>query len=366
MTGRRLLVEADGGSRGNPGPAGYGAVVRDADTGEVLREVAAGIGRATNNVAEYEGLLAGLRAAAELDPIEVEVRMDSKLVVEQMTGRWQIKHPDMRELAKQAAAVVRRLPAVRFQHVPRARNTHADRLANEAMDAAAGGREWAPPAPVQTPRPVPPPIPVGPPTGAVLVRHGSTPLTAERRFSGLGEARLSPLGTSQAEALADRLAGWEPFAALVSSPLTRTRQTAEIIASRLQLDIVVEERLREVDFGAWDGLSFAEVQERWPAELAGWLADPDVAPPGGESVTAATRRICRGRDRLLAAYAGLRLLVVTHATPIKTLVRVALDAPVAVLDRLQVDPTGLTELDWYPDGPVVLRRFNDVAHLPAR
>ncbi|HJX87713.1 MAG TPA: reverse transcriptase-like protein, partial [Gemmatimonadales bacterium] len=98
-TGRRLLVEADGGSRGNPGPAGYGAVVKDADTGEVLVERAAGLGRATNNVAEYSGLIAGLAAAVELSPAAVEVRMDSKLVVEQMSGRWKIKHPDMKPLA---------------------------------------------------------------------------------------------------------------------------------------------------------------------------------------------------------------------------------------------------------------------------
>ena len=100
---RRLIVEADGGSRGNPGPAGYGALVRDADTHRVLAERAASVGRATNNVAEYGGLVAGLQAALDLDPTaEVEVRMDSKLVVEQMSGRWQVKHPDMKQLALQA------------------------------------------------------------------------------------------------------------------------------------------------------------------------------------------------------------------------------------------------------------------------
>ena len=111
---RRLVVEADGGSRGNPGPAGYGALVRDRATGEVLDEAAAAIGRATNNVAEYSGLLAGLRAAAAVDPeAAVEVRMDSKLVVEQMSGRWQVKHPAMKPLAAEASALVRRLPRVR-------------------------------------------------------------------------------------------------------------------------------------------------------------------------------------------------------------------------------------------------------------
>ncbi|HET9899643.1 MAG TPA: reverse transcriptase-like protein, partial [Actinomycetes bacterium] len=93
----RLVVEADGGSRGNPGPAAYGTVVKDADSGAVLTEIAEYLGTASNNVAEYNGLLAGLRAAHDIDPqARIEVRMDSKLVVEQMSGRWKIKHPDMR------------------------------------------------------------------------------------------------------------------------------------------------------------------------------------------------------------------------------------------------------------------------------
>src|SRR5437764_13881272 len=134
----RLVVEADGGSRGNPGPAGYGAVVRDAATGEVLAEVSDSLGRATNNVAEYSGLIAGLKAAARVARgADVEVRMDSKLVVEQMSGRWQIKHPDMRPLAAKARDAARALGRVSYTWVPRSRNVHADRLANQAMDAAA-------------------------------------------------------------------------------------------------------------------------------------------------------------------------------------------------------------------------------------
>ena len=133
---RRLLIEADGGSRGNPGLAGYGAVVRDALTGEVLAELYEPIGHATNNVAEYSGLVAGLRAAAKLAPgADTEVRMDSKLVVEQMSGRWKIKHPAMRPLAVQASQAARGLGRVTYTWVPRERNTHADRLANKAMDS---------------------------------------------------------------------------------------------------------------------------------------------------------------------------------------------------------------------------------------
>lgn len=137
-SGRALLVEADGGSRGNPGPAGYGALVRDAATGQVLAQEAEFIGHASNNVAEYRGLLAGLLAARALDANgSVEVRMDSKLVVEQMSGRWKIKHPAMRELALQARDAASGMN-VTYTWVPRHLNSAADALANQAMDAAAG------------------------------------------------------------------------------------------------------------------------------------------------------------------------------------------------------------------------------------
>ncbi len=144
-----VVVEADGGSRGNPGPAGFGAVVMDAVTREVLAERSESIGIATNNVAEYRGLIAGLTAALELGAVQVAVRMDSKLVVEQMSGRWQVKHPDMRPLAREANELRRKLDDITFEWIPRELNKHADRLANEAMDAAAGapGRRPAKAAP---------------------------------------------------------------------------------------------------------------------------------------------------------------------------------------------------------------------------
>ena len=134
---RRLLIEADGGSRGNPGIAGYGSVVKDALTGEVLAELSEGLGTATNNVAEYSGLIAGLREAGRIEPgADVEVRMDSKLVVEQMSGRWKIKHPGLQPLAIEARQLTRQLGRVTYTWIPRERNKHADRLANQAMDAA--------------------------------------------------------------------------------------------------------------------------------------------------------------------------------------------------------------------------------------
>lgn len=131
-----VIIEADGGCRGNPGPAGYGAIVSN-EAGDILAERAQSIGSGTSNVAEYSGLIAGLRAAVELGATSAEVRMDSKLVVEQMSGRWKIRHPRMRDLAAESAGVARGLNRVSYVWVPRAQNYRADALANQALDAAA-------------------------------------------------------------------------------------------------------------------------------------------------------------------------------------------------------------------------------------
>ncbi|WP_406132349.1 bifunctional RNase H/acid phosphatase [Streptomyces anthocyanicus] len=532
---REFVVEADGGSRGNPGPAGYGAVVLDPVTGEALVEAAEYLGVVTNNVAEYRGLLAGLRAAAELDPdATVHVRMDSKLVVEQMSGRWKIKHPDMKPLAAEAARV---FPPgrVTYEWIPRASNKHADRLANEAMDAGARGEAWSPsdstaeldaaaadraapagrtagsrrtgaasavapagteggdggePAPdgggaaageplaragrgrvdaaslgagtraatstgasatgtsgagapatgasgtdasaigtsgagapatgtsgtgasatgtsgagapatgapgtgasatgapatgapglgvaaetsgeadvraakvVASPGWGPPDM--GAPATFVLLRHGETPLTPQKRFSGSGgsDPSLSPVGREQAERVAASLARRGTIEAVVASPLARTRETAGIVAARLGLEVAIEEGLRETDFGAWEGLTFGEVRERHPADLDAWLASPDAEPTGGgESFAATGTRIAATRDRLVAAYAGRTVLLVSHVTPIKTFVRLALGAPPESLFRMELSAASLSAVAYYADGGASVRLFNETSHL---
>ncbi|MFD5160211.1 bifunctional RNase H/acid phosphatase [Streptomyces hawaiiensis] len=554
---REFIVEADGGSRGNPGPAGYGAVVSDAATGETLRETAEYIGVATNNVAEYRGLLAGLHAARELDPAAtVHVRMDSKLVVEQMSGRWKIKHPDMKPLAAQAARI---FPPgrVTYEWMPRERNKHADRLANEAMDAGARGEQWsesgsvaeldtaaggaggagraeavmpsgppgdaaagaarvrgalsegrvsaaaaaaagsgpaepsqavlaAPAAPsgsvagraaaessravsagaaadsgsdvaraaAESSRAVPAgaatgaahasgrvtksssggeavtaeageggavsgsatddadtraakadgdarvakadadtrattgpmatkadadaraaqavaspgwaPADMGAPATFVLLRHGETPLTPQKRFSGSGgtDPSLSATGREQAERAAALLARRGTIQAVVSSPLARTRETAGIVAARLGLDVAVDDGLRETDFGAWEGLTFADVRERHPDDLNAWLASPDAEPTGGgESFAATATRLAATRDKLVAAHAGRTVLLVTHVTPIKTLVRLALGAPPESLFRMELSAASLSVVAYYADGNASVRLLNDTSHL---
>ncbi|MFE0849560.1 bifunctional RNase H/acid phosphatase [Streptomyces rochei] len=539
---REFVVEADGGSRGNPGPAGYGAVVLDAATGETLAEAAEYLGVVTNNVAEYRGLVAGLRAARELDPdATVRVRMDSKLVVEQMSGRWKIKHPDMKPLAAEAARV---FPPgrVTYEWIPRAENKHADRLANEAMDAGARGERWSPStstadldtgrsaggrtatdggaragsgtgaetgaaraartgAPGAARPPAEPTVPgatgsaadptaapgasasdmagtrgaeadAGPPaargdaTGApgpaggrgagavegqaavggarsasggsavrdgagaagpagpeagprpdaaseaaagsgasgsagssttsqaaasadvraartvassgwgppdmgapatfVLLRHGETPLTPQKRFSGSGgsDPSLSAAGREQAEKVAASLARRGTVQAIVASPLARTRETAGIVAARLGLEVAVEDGLRETDFGAWEGLTFGEVRERYPDDLNAWLSSPDAEPTGGgESFAATGARVAATRDRLVAAYAGRTVLLVSHVTPIKTFVRLALGAPPESLFRMELSAASLSAVAYYADGGASVRLFNDTSHL---
>ena len=366
---RRLVIEADGGSRGNPGPAGYGAVVLDGVTGEVLAERAAGIGVATNNVAEYGGLIAGLRAALELDPAEVEVRMDSKLVVEQMSGRWQVKHPSMKPLAREAAGLVAQLPSVRFSWIPREKNKHADRLANEAMDAAAAGGQWKQDAAdvflaqaVVTPRLSGWQDEPAPPTTTLLLRHGQTVLSIEKRFSGVGDQELTEVGRTQAAAAAVRLAT-SGAVAVVSSPVRRARETALLVAEALGVEASFDEDLRETDFGDWEGYTFAEVRERWPRELEEWLGSTAVAPPFGESFDATAGRIRRARDRVLSSYGGATVVVVSHVTPIKTLLRLALDAPPSALYRMHLDLACLNDVQWAADGGAVVRSLNDVSHL---
>jgi broad specificity phosphatase PhoE/ribonuclease HI len=359
----RVVVEADGGSRGNPGPAGYGAVVFDADSGEVLAERHESLGVETNNVAEYRGLIAGLQAARELGARHVAVRMDSKLVIEQMKGSWQVKHPGLKPLNREATQLRQSLGEVTFEWIPRERNKHADRLANQAMDRAAGKPVRPTPSPAM-PVPASPATwapPTGQPTRLVLVRHGSTVHSAEHRLSGRNDLPLDAAGEAQAAALARRPYG--DVAAIVSSPLRRARQTAEAIGAVLGLSVSTNDDLAELDFGAFEGLTFAEVRARFPAEFAAWSGTSEVSPPGGESFDALARRVRRGRDAVIAAYPDQKVVVVSHVSPIKSLVRVALDAPFASFYRMHLDTASVSMLDYFADGASSMRLFNDVSHL---
>jgi probable phosphoglycerate mutase len=202
----------------------------------------------------------------------------------------------------------------------------------------------------------------GEPTVTALLRHGQTPMSVQKRYAGRTDAPLTEVGVQQAAAAAKRLAS-AGLGVIVTSPLRRTVQTAQAVAAVTGAAVVTDDGFRETDFGAWEGLTFAEVRERWPAEISAWLADPEVAPPGGESFTDVSARVTAALDGVLAARAGQTVLIVSHVTPIKMLVTAALLAPPAALYRMHLDVAALSEIDWYADGPAVLRSFNDTSHL---
>ena len=363
----RVIVEADGGSRGNPGPAGYGAVVLDADTGAVLAERFDALGVTTNNVAEYTGLIEGLSAAAELGADAVAVRMDSKLVVEQLAGRWRVKHPGLQPLYARARELADGFSEISFSWIPREQNSAADRLANRAMD----GESWT-----DTSSRAAAPAQVEPannnsawiatdarPTRIVLVRHGVTAYSVEKRFAGRSDLELLPAGLAQAAAAAERVRQLGPIDQVISSPLLRTRQTAAAVAETLRLPVTTEDGLAETDFGRWDGYTFGEIRQSEPEALQRWLSDPGMAPPGGESQRTLGRRVLATRDALLQRFPGQTLALVTHVSPIKTLVVDALAAPESSVHRMYLAPASISVIDYFPDGPISLRAYNDTAHL---
>jgi ribonuclease H / adenosylcobalamin/alpha-ribazole phosphatase len=206
--------------------------------------------------------------------------------------------------------------------------------------------------------------PTAPPTTTILLRHGDTRLSPEHRFSGLSDVPLSAKGTAQARAAASRLASGAPIDALVSSPLQRAVATAAIAASELGLTAVIDDDLRETDFGEWEGFTLAEIQQRCPAAAATWRRDPEQAPPGGESFAATAHRVNRACDRVLRDHGGQTVLVVSHITPIKMLLCQALGAPLGTLYRLYLGSACISEIEWYGRGFAAVHRVNDTSHLP--
>ncbi|WP_319633115.1 histidine phosphatase family protein [Georgenia satyanarayanai] len=341
-SGRVLVVEADGGSRGNPGPAGYGALVREGD--EILAERAEYLGECSNNVAEYSGLVAGLRAAAQIDPTaQVEVRMDSRLVVEQMAGRWKIKHADMRRLAEEARAV---LPAgqVTYTWVPRAANGAADALANAVMDSRGSITNDHPSAdsrvtvdsrltadsrvsadsrvtdgnapPDDDEEPPIPDVDTEAPSLAdpeamtiVLVSPGWAPRDGEEdpeltdeglELAGAAAAVVDTIGHSL----------WPHLArptVLLASPLVRAQQTAVLISE------VADLGLPTVD-------------------------DDFAATAPGESREDVATRVGRALDRLDESCGGCTVVVAAHADVIAAIIGTVVEAPTAAWDVFRIAP----------------------------
>ncbi|WP_153398687.1 bifunctional RNase H/acid phosphatase [Ornithinicoccus halotolerans] len=386
----RLVVEADGGSRGNPGVAGYGALVRDPDAGRVLAERAGPLGHASNNVAEYEGLLAGLQAVLELGLVDlpVEVRMDSQLVIEQMAGRWRIKHEDMRQRARRAQDLVRQLEAaggsVTWSWIRRGENAGADALANQGMDGQTVARDgWQQPDPVAEADATfgPSVVPLTEelvsgettPTleGAcrlVLVRHGVTDLTDARALDGRGglDPDLNDRGLAQARAAAvavhELLARSEPGPiSVLSSSLARARRTGGAVAAELGVRCETDADWDEQSFGDWDGKTMAELARSYPQELLRLRRDADYARPGGETHRELAARVATALRR--AAARGGTVVVATHRKPVMCVLAQVLGIDHERAWSLATAPASLTALELWPDGAVQVAFVNDTHHL---
>lgn len=386
MAADLLRVQADGGSRGNPGVAGCGSIVSDPATGEVLRRIAWVVGtKASNNVAEYQGLINGLTAAAELGARAVEVRMDSKLVVEQMSGRWKIKHPDMKKLAMEANRIAAGFDSVSYTWVPRKENAEADELANKAMDAAKAGHPVGEIAAESTgagstgteseagekPAKSAPAAsgperwraPGGTTTRLILLRHGQTAYSAAGYYSGHANPSLTETGRNQAAAAAELIRARGGIDAVVCSPLKRARETAQFCADALSLEAHVDEGLIEVDFGDFEGLTYTQAHERAGKVHTDWLADPTIAPPNGESLAALHKRVSRWLDGVLERYAGQTVLAVSHVNPIKSVLANALGGDAHTFGHVFLDLAGVSVVE-FTDGAGTVRAVNVTGGLP--
>lgn len=392
-----VIIEADGGSRGNPGPAGSGAVLIDSETGSVLAEIAMFIGVATNNVAEYRAVLAAVDVANEIVPeAELLVRMDSKLVVEQMSGRWKVKNEGMQDLfqSMQQSIGDRKIS---FEWIPREQNGKADALANEAMDAEssvvrkyvgspdtstinvvtssskviAADLEYNPelPSSVRAPRNVSHKL-----TTVILVRHGRTMLTESHRLSGRGgeDPQLSEAGIHDAQAVADELAKVShsgPYAkvlrptVVVSSPIARTRETAAIIATKLGIEVDINNDVAEISFGDWDGHTNQEVAANWPDHFEQWRGDVKMAPPGGESLEEFDVRVQNGLAEILKKYEGQTVIVVSHVMPIRGFLKSALQAGWPAYWRTSVASCSMSIIRFWGNEAAEITVVNQTNHL---
>ena len=371
----KLIIEADGGSRGNPGLSGAGAVVIDAASGNILREISEAAGIATNNVAEYSAVIFALEAAFEIDPAaEIVVRMDSKLVVEQMSGRWKIKHPDMLSLGARVQELISG-KNVEFVWIPREQNVLADALANKAMDgepaptAAAGEFNHVAPSSIRAPQ-----SSVAEATTLIMVRHGRTALTETRKISG-GDGEnpdLSELGNKDADEVALELtrvgtSGAFSFlakpVAVIHSPVKRAAQTASKIGQKLGAELVELADLREIGFGDWDGLTNEELFVGHETQYQAWRGSYDVAPPNGESLKDFDVRVNRSLDFILEKFAGKTVVVVAHVMPIRGLLRIANYASVAGYWRVDLGPASISIARFWGREGAEIVCVNSTSHL---
>lgn len=363
-----LVLYTDGASRGNPGEASLGAVL--VQDGLEIGRVSQRLGVRTNNYAEYSAVIAGLEYVLmhNLGPV-VHVKMDSRLVVEQLTGRWQIKHPELRELARTAHGLMSKLD-VSLEWIPREQNALADEAANQALDRQeheATSTEFASiqPASIRAPRVS------TEPTTLYLVRHGKTASTESKLVSGsLDDPPLSDTGRAHSELAARAIEdlsnrhGLPMPSLIVHSDLVRAAQTAQLISSSLSLPLRPDTRLREISFGEWESRPMAEIEKASPALVDSWRGSVLAAPPGGESISSMERRVKQALNNFVGEFQGGAAVVVAHMMPLRAITSIAMSLPSAGYWSLQFEPCSVSVVRFFGGELAEVFCLNSCEHLP--
>ena len=368
-----FILYADGASRGNPGPAASGAVILD-HAGNVVVELGENLGIRTNNYAEYQAVIAGLRHIQSAYPgAQVEVRMDSKLVIEQLSGRWQIKHPELRELAQEAHRVMRGLE-VSLNWVPREENQLADAAANRALDEGDFVESKELRLSAIQPKSIRAPRQSTEPTTIVVIRHGHTAHTESNLISGSDgeDPSLSELGFAEAESTAKAISkllerfGLPQLAGVYHSPQLRTTQTAKAIASEFGVPQTADARLKEIGFGDWEGYSMAQMETTDASDISAWRGSMSRRPPNGESVDDLEQRVIASLRQIIAAHSSETVAIVSHMMPLRAIARFALKGDPALSWSMQFSPASISVYRFFGDALAEVFTTNSCDHLPAK
>jgi len=366
-----IFLYADGASRGNPGPAAYGVHIEDA-SGNTIADLGEVLGIATNNQAEYAGVIAGLRYLSTTSHRVVTIRMDSKLVVEQLAGNWKINNPQLRELADQAKELLRGFD-VKLEWIPRESNYKADANANEALDS--GDFSSAPDAFLELasvqPRSIRAPRQYVEPTTVVVVRHGHTVNTEKNLISGRDgtDPALSSLGEKEAAAAAGEIPKLLEFFSLpaaqvvIHSPMKRTTQTAKAIAQALHVDMMDDERLKEIGFGEWEMLEMSILETDSIDLVASWRGSLTVKPPGGESILEMQGRVWESLSKAIEHYRGGTVVISTHMMPTRAVAAAALRGSDWIYFNLNTSPGGVSIYRFFGMEFAEIFTQNYCAHL---
>jgi len=365
-----IFVFADGASRGNPGLAAYGVHIEDS-SGATIADFGESIGTATNNQAEYSAVIAALRYLTQTDYRRISIRMDSKLVVEQLSGNWKIKNQSMVELAITARELMSKFE-IDFQWIPREQNSAADANANRALDEgnfSSVANSQIELASIQ-PRGIRAPRQTLEPTTLIVVRHGHTVNTERNLISGGDgtDPQLSELGRWEAEGAAAAIPqlityfGLPDVAAIHHSPMMRTTETAQALAKTTPAQLVADSRLREIGFGDWEMREIAQLEADATDEVVAWRGSISRRPPGGESIEDLQERVWSSMAEMIEAYRTKSVLISTHMMPTRAFAAAAYQSSQAYFG-LGTSPAGISIYRFFGSDFAEIFVQNYCAHL---